>query len=175
MSKKIKGVTLWNPYAMAMVAKAPDNDTPLKTVETRHWPTEYRGPIAIHSALEKSSCRAAHLIGQDLRAAYLGAMNNPRNLEAFAFAGIRGWDDMPFGMILGVGTLVACVPTCSNIHDTAERMTRLLGREQWESDRQWGNFSPGRYLWHIEEMDVFPTPIVYRGSQGLYDVKGITI
>jgi hypothetical protein len=171
---QLKGVTLWNPYAFAMVACARDTGEPLKTVETRSWPTSYRGPIAIHAAQEKSSVRAAHLIGQDLRSAYVSAMGRNRDHETFRHAGVASWEDLPFGMILGVGNLVACVPTSDMTVDTARRMIAVLGEEQWESDRQWGNFAPGRWLWHIQELNVFPTPIPYRGAQGLYDVHGVT-
>ncbi len=161
---KVKGLTLWQPYAEAMIVFSAG--MPLKTVETRSWPTSYRGPIAIHSAKRDTP---------DLRSAWIEAMSRPRDAEAFRRGGIYSWSDMPLGSILGIGNLVACIPTSPIRRDTEARMVRVLGEEQWESDRLWGNFAPERFLWHVEEVDVFPTPIPYRGAQGLFDVVGITV
>lgn len=155
----LKGLTLWEPYATAFVCG-------LKTVETRSWPTSYRGPLAIHAAVKRTN---------DLRATWIRAMSRPKDAEAFRHHGIKTFDDLPFGCIVGVGNLVACIPTSLHHVDTERRMIAVLGKEQWESDRQYGNFAPERFLWHIEEFDAFPTPIPYRGAQGLYSVEGITL
>src|SRR5438270_7339154 len=40
---KVKAITLWEPWATAMRLM-------LKKIETRHWQTGYRGPLAIHAA-----------------------------------------------------------------------------------------------------------------------------
>jgi hypothetical protein len=42
-STTIKAISLWQPWASLMALG-------LKRHETRHWPTAYRGPIAIHAA-----------------------------------------------------------------------------------------------------------------------------
>jgi hypothetical protein len=165
MSSILKGLTLWNPYATAMII-AHSSGTPLKTVETRSWGTDYRGPIAIHSA---------KLDNFELQAAWIRAMNRPKDAEAFRGAGITSWESLSFGMLLGVGNLVACIPTSVIRRDTEARVIRLIGEEQWESEREWGNFAPGRFLWHVEEMDAFLTPVPYRGAQGLFNVEGITL
>ena len=39
----MKALSLWQPWASLIAAG-------VKKVETRHWPTAYRGPIAIHAA-----------------------------------------------------------------------------------------------------------------------------
>jgi hypothetical protein len=39
----MKAISLWQPWASAMAVG-------LKTVETRHWSTSYRGHMAIHAA-----------------------------------------------------------------------------------------------------------------------------
>lgn len=44
----IKALTLWQPYASAIVLG-------LKKFETRSWATKYRGRIAIHSSLKPLS------------------------------------------------------------------------------------------------------------------------
>jgi hypothetical protein len=42
----MKAISLWNPWAYAVPLG-------LKGVETRSWATNYRGPIAIHAALNR--------------------------------------------------------------------------------------------------------------------------
>lgn len=39
----MKAISLWQPWASAIVLG-------MKRIETRHWLTRYRGPIAIHAA-----------------------------------------------------------------------------------------------------------------------------
>ena len=39
----MRAISLWQPWATAIAVG-------VKTIETRHWKTNYRGPIAIHAA-----------------------------------------------------------------------------------------------------------------------------
>lgn len=39
----MKLITLWDPWATLMALSA-------KKIETRHWKTDFRGPVAIHAA-----------------------------------------------------------------------------------------------------------------------------
>jgi hypothetical protein len=39
----VKALSLWQPWAQLIVAGR-------KKIETRHWETKYRGPLAIHAA-----------------------------------------------------------------------------------------------------------------------------
>ena len=43
MPRNMKAISLWQPWASAIVAG-------LKRVETRSWATSYRGPLIIHAA-----------------------------------------------------------------------------------------------------------------------------
>ena len=67
-SGELKALTLWQPYAQAVVRG-------LKRFETRSWPTRYRGPLAIHAAkrpLDAASRALAERYG--LRELPLGAV-----------------------------------------------------------------------------------------------------
>lgn len=44
MSKRIKAVTIWEPWATLIMAG-------VKQFETRHWRHGYRGPLVIHASL----------------------------------------------------------------------------------------------------------------------------
>ena len=75
----IKALSLWQPWASLMVAG-------VKLHETRHWSTEYRGPLAIHAAKTLDLAAAP----DELCDAVLGP----------------GWRrDLPLGKVLGVGVL----------------------------------------------------------------------
>jgi activating signal cointegrator 1 len=48
----MKALSLWQPWA-SLISDG------RKTIETRHWPMSYRGPLAIHAAkkVDKEACR----------------------------------------------------------------------------------------------------------------------
>jgi activating signal cointegrator 1 len=43
----MKALSLWQPWASAIAIG-------VKRIETRHWPTNYRGPLLIHAAKRKT-------------------------------------------------------------------------------------------------------------------------
>lgn len=58
----MRAISLWQPYASAIALG-------LKTVETRHWPTKFEGPIAIHAAkrwaaAEREFATVEHTLGR---------------------------------------------------------------------------------------------------------------
>ena len=111
-TRAIKAISLWQPWASLMVAG-------VKLHETRHWPTAYRGPIAIHAAKTLDLAGApdalcAAVFGQDWR------------------------DSLPRGAVLGVGNL----SQCRKAETVADRLTRAdlasgnfaHGRFAWRVD-----------------------------------------
>lgn len=78
----IKAISLWQPWASLIAAH-------VKRHETRHWPTAYRGPIAIHAAKR------------------LDVAGAPEELCIAALA--PDWrHTVPLGAIVAVGTLSRC-------------------------------------------------------------------
>lgn len=47
-------LTLWQPWASLVAAG-------VKTVETRHWSTKYRGPLIIHAAARRAHALSGHI------------------------------------------------------------------------------------------------------------------
>jgi len=78
----IKALTLWQPYAQAIVLG-------LKKYETRSWATKYRGKIAIHSSLKPLSKTYLAL------AEKYGIQNTPAK--------------MPLGKVLAICELEDCI------------------------------------------------------------------
>lgn len=76
----MKAISLWQPFASAIFYG-------FKHFETRHWLTNYRGPLAIHAAKIKRP-------------------------ELSAIATLHGGlpDDLPYGAIIGTCDLVTVIP-----------------------------------------------------------------
>jgi hypothetical protein len=78
----VRAITLWQPWASLVAQGA-------KTVETRSWSTDYRGPLAIHAARRR-----------------------PRPDETTHLRALTG-APLPLGAIIAVCELVDCVPTAA--------------------------------------------------------------
>jgi len=91
----VKAISLWQPWASAIALGH-------KRIETRHWTTNYRGPIAIHAA--KRFQRDQRVFAATERT--LGRM--PARL--------------PFGAIVAIAYLDEIVPTEQLAPSPIERM-----------------------------------------------------
>jgi len=152
----VKALSLWQPWASAVACGS-------KRIETRSWSTKHRGPLAIHAA---KRCVKQELIFYRCHPYWQGAVgwmwtNAP-----------RAWQGLEFGVIIGVVDLIDCRPTES--FTVAELDTeRQLGnssRRRW-TERQLGDFSPGRYGWVLANARELPEPIPCRGHQRLFNVE----
>ena len=131
----MRAISLWNPWSSAWLS-------PLKTYETRHWPTTYRGPLLVHAAKKKDGDVKYAFEDEDICA----------DLMSVDIVG------MHYGAIIGQVELVDCQP-----------MVRLP--EPSDRERRWGNWSPERFAWERgPNYTVFAEPIPYRGQQGFFDV-----
>lgn len=113
----------------------------LKRFETRSWPTSYRGPLAIHAAKTEDY---VHLLPELLRE-----------------AGIEGaFPHLPmeFGAVIATCELVDCVPAAA------------IGGSLNKKELAFGDFTPGRFAWRLENVARFSRGIRVRGAQGLFEV-----
>jgi hypothetical protein len=156
----LKAVTLTQPWATLVAVGE-------KTIETRSWPTNHRGPLAIHAAKGLAF-----------------PVNDERTLaticESEPFASVlrphlSGYtpeeraSDLPRGEIVAVVTLELCLPTYD-----LERTLKTHGYNapvvlSWQ-ERTFGDFSPGRYAWVFGRRVHLNDPIECRGGRGLWDV-----
>ena len=114
-----------------------------KTFETRRWRTLHRGKIAIHAA-KKMPPRMWNLFWQDPFYKHLKD------------AGVRDPTRLPRGAVVCVAELTDCIDTS-------------LAKDIPADERSFGNWTPGRYAWKLENIQRLPTPIDARGQQGLWD------
>lgn len=131
----MKAISLWQPWAALMEAG-------LKTVETRSWPTRYRGQLAIHAAKRPMGHQEKTLLN---RWGSLGLVDHPLHLGLFAY-----------GKIVAVVELVDCRPT--EFFDPGYK------------EGEFGNYAPGRWAWVTRNLKVLDEPIPYRGRQGLFEI-----
>lgn len=132
----MKAISLWQPWASAIAIGA-------KKIETRHWSTSYRGPLAIHAAKKKDCLDTIYEAGI---------------FKAFSEAGINTTSDLPLGAIVAT-----CVLTKS-------RPTDLLRNGISPLERALGGYEDGRFGWVLENVVWLKKPIPFRGAQGFFNV-----
>jgi len=113
-----------------------------KKFETRSWNTSYRGSLLIHASKRKDE------VGRSLC--------TTNAFFADRLGGLRGFYHLPFGAIIGEVTLVETFSTDSIFALTDE-------------ERCFGDYSPGRRVWALENPTVYDQPIPCKGSLSIWD------
>jgi activating signal cointegrator 1 len=140
----VKAISLWQPWASLIAAG-------VKEVETRHWFTPYRGPIAIHAAKRlESDC------GEEL---------DELCLEEF---GCHWRTSLPRGAIVATAELVACERMFEKVYPT-------IGGYPSAREFICGNWQQGRFAWLLNAVKPLKPPVPYRGMQGLFDIDGSAV
>jgi hypothetical protein len=140
----MKAISLLQPWATLLVSGR-------KLHETRCWATDYRGPIAIHASLGRQ---------------FLHLYADERFWRSITDLGFADRNDLPRGVVLGIGELVSCEPTCE------VSTTRV---DLWFGD--WRKIDPNgrrRYAWRIVMRECFTKPIPAKGRLGLWEWEGPT-
>lgn len=136
----MKAISLWQPWALAVVLGA-------KRFETRHWKTGVRGPVLIHAAKRWTSLQS------DMLGAFIEADALPANVEIHR------------GKILGRIEIIGMKRT--EEYEVGEPDRRRIISYQEEI---LGDWSKGRWAWEFWNPIAFRTAIPFRGSQGFFEV-----
>lgn len=118
-----------------------------KHIETRSWPTNYRGKIAIHAGKNRKNLSGA--------------------IEKFP--GITLADNLCFslGSVIAIADLVDCAQFKNSL--IPRRNTILLnGKEVEQNELIFGDCTPGRWGWVLDNIQRIE-PIPARGQQGLWN------
>jgi|GEM_PF-4790789 len=141
---EVKALSVKQPYAQLLVLG-------LKRVETRPRQTRHRGLLAIHATKA--------VPGTDIQNQF------PEAWEAMQsyIADRPGWIDdnyhLTCGAVVGTVNLTACVP-----------IEKLYGTEyDTPQERAFGDWSPGRFGWIVENPLAFDCPDPARGMLGLWN------
>lgn len=200
MGPGVKAITLYQPWASAVALG-------YKTIETRSWPTRYRGPLAIHAGRNTAAVGApiwdelARLVVEEGKGMYplgfpTGAVLATCTLSDVVpivrtgeEGAIRTLD------VDGNGSLWLVEPrTYPDLRDVSvdvrseylaggdytdpaawEEFCDLRGlahaieNREIEEQRPYGDFTPGRYAWLLQERVELEEPQPARGRQGLWD------
>jgi hypothetical protein len=184
----VKALTLHQPWATG-VAEG------IKTIETRSWATSYRGPLAIHAG--KRDVIHGWNIGE-WRTYRADRPDRPNAQPARMYHRDVGWATrpevpvvLPFGAVVAVAVLVDVVPIVTAVGVAPDRALIDPGSERglrwtepmthsahgWlihhcEKERRWGDFTPGRFAWILDDVRKLDEPIPAKGRQGLWDWDG---
>ncbi len=149
----MKALTLTQPWATLVAIGA-------KRIETRGWPTRYRGPLAIHA-------------GKGL--APVGGVRGLRALCAtepfrrvLTEAGYADPRDLPRGVIVARCELVECVRVDIGPQTTFAALEVFSGVKAAPHEADFGDYSLGRFAWALGDVHGCLTGPV-RGALGLWE------
>ncbi len=134
----LRCLSLWQPWASFVMLGHKMN-------ETRSWPTNYRGGLAIQAAKNRSGLAGADSI---LEEAGLYRTDWTK----------KGETNWYFGSIICVVELVDCVPT-EKIRDGLSRQERAMG-----------DYSDGRFAWLFKSIRRLKDVVPIRAYQGIFNL-----
>jgi len=140
----MKALSIIQPWATLIAMRA-------KRIETRGYPTAFRGELAIHSS-------------KSMRRQFRDLCNEPPFVgllhaddERWKTGDLEQWPDvLPLGCVLAVAELVDCKPV--------EEFTCLSFQE-----RQLGDYSSGRFGWVLDHVRPLVVPAPAVGRLGLWE------
>lgn len=138
----IPALTLTQPWTTLMALEA-------KRTETRSWATLYRGILALHAAKGypewAEDCCDEEPFKQVLQeGGYVRHSEDRRN----------PWR-LPLGQVVAIGML-----------EQVQRITETF--QVSDTEREFGNYAPGRFAWSVPTIYRLATEIPARGSLGLW-------
>jgi hypothetical protein len=150
----VKALTLTQPWATLIALGE-------KRVETRGWAINQPQRIAIHAA----KGLAEPVCNEDGLREWVAA-------EPFADAlgrhGVTVAEQLPRAAIVATVDVIACLPT-HNLRARMGAVPSLADFEAGEFERDFGDYTLGRYAWLLDNLQVFDSPVPARGGQKLWD------
>jgi len=156
----MKTISLLQPWASLVAIGA-------KKIETRSWHTSYRGPLAIHAS--KGFPKELKELSQ--RYPFAGPLYGDVDLTAV----LRGELDLPSTLPLGAVIATCNLVDCKLITGTSSMNREIIGAlldgfsTVKGNEYVFGDFTPGRYAWILEDVKPLPAPIPAKGMLGLWE------
>lgn len=149
----MKVLTLIQPWATLIALKE-------KRIETRSWKTNYRGPLLIHAGkkIEKHICKSEPFF----------SVLNSNSIDEL--------DKLLTGLIIAKCNLIDCVKmsdweldsSFNAVSATLENGQLIVGNEL-----NFGDYTPGRFAWILDDVEILKEPIPAKGQLGLWNYKEI--
>lgn len=152
----MKVITLQDPWASLVRLNE-------KKIETRSWKTNYRGPLLIHAS---SSAKNLNLAWKE---PFYSALK-PQHALVHGKQAIQYY----FGCIIAKCNLVDCIEIIENRPGLAEAILangmKVRDKEFW-----FGDYTPGRFAWILEDIEGLLELIPAKGQLGLweFDLEGV--
>jgi hypothetical protein len=159
----MKTISLIEPWATLVAIGA-------KTIETRSWPTDYRGPIAIHASKKMTVADWEMCQEPDFEEALTRA-----GVSIYPFGGHCGPVKEAFketrGKVIATARLIACCRM-----EVGPRGAIFVRRPRDDAFRPipekelpFGHYAEGRYAWILADVVRLPEPIPAKGALGLWE------
>ena len=149
----MKAITLTQPWATLVAIGA-------KRIETRSWGTSYRGPIAIHAA-KGFPGSAKDLCSSRVFLRALGWPECPDKLtQEWLDDNARRIKALPLGCVIATANLVHCMDT-----DLIRRYVQPFT----EQEESFGDYSPGRFGFLLDNVIPLAALVPVRGALGLWE------
>lgn len=165
----MKVLTLSQPWATLVAIGA-------KKIETRSWNTRYRGPLLIHAAAGLGPGGKAGLVDLCETEPFTSVLAPLWSPGTF-FAPVS----LPFGAIVARCELTAVhqIPSAPMHfprgvpadHPLASYPV-ILPPLRDIPERSFGDYTPGRYAWLLDNVQPLPEPIPAKGQLGLWEWEG---
>lgn len=142
----MKTLTIYQPWASLVAIGA-------KKIETRSWATKYRGLLAIHAG-QKWTPQLQAISKKDIFFNVFWPEYNGKYVS-------EQLRKLPLGVVLATCRLVDCILI------TPEFVATLS-----EQEVAFGDYSPGRYAWILEDPKPLPQPVPAKGGRRLWNWEG---
>lgn len=159
----MKALTLWQPWATLVAIGA-------KRIETRSWKTSYRGRLAIHAAKKFRFEDKGMLIWEPWFSALLPDGYTEKGIGMFGGESLQlHVEKFPLGCVIATCDLVSVrliEQPKGNHYGFAQE-----GKSWYLTDQEqaFGDFTPGRYAWLLDNIVMLPEPIPAKGFQLLWE------
>lgn len=167
----MKALTITQPYATLVAIGA-------KRIETRDWNTRHRGPLAIHSSKGFSGVGGKRafeaLCAQQPFASVLTEAGKRHYAPLRTLKDMVEHEFMPRGFVIATCELVDCVPTWPDWATQEPYFTGQNGDSVWHvppsgNERAFGDYTPGRFAWLLDNVQPLSKPIAVTGQLGLWE------
>lgn len=146
----MKCLSLWQPWASLIVHGH-------KKIETRGYPTNVRGRVAIHATKSEDRSDRDWIIYDEAFIAAFRAMK-PDGIETTSG---RFYDSLPRGCVVGTVELYDCL--------SSDMLINSAVVTEDSAEYAFGNYDMGRFGWLMRNPVPFETPIPAKGAQGWWD------
>lgn len=168
----MKALTIRQPWA-SLIALG------VKTIETRSWKTDYRGPLAIHAGAAHVHHGNFFMLARRAKTAGQLTFDQEQTIR---------YAEVPFGAVVATANLVDCLPistymtgdecVVNHLDGTMDHVIQpddVSAAENYGplirdiSDQiPYGDYAPGNFGWILEDIEPFD-PVPAKGKQGLWE------